>query len=118
MRHKIDHNQHWGLYKVSADRSLKMDGGELHVTIEGNDIVIKNSRINGFGSHTLKLKKNTGIEIGAANDSMFFSYNIVSHNFVLHTGIGPSGFNYTSGEYTGRQMRVSEKFSQRRLVCD
>jgi len=95
------------VYKVSAGRSLDMDGGELEITINGDDVVVKNSRIEGFGTHHLMLKVKSGYQIKALNKSMIFMYSVNSKTFVLHTGIGPSGFSYTSGGHTGRQMRVS-----------
>lgn len=99
------------VYKTGAGRSIDMDGGELDVLIQDGEITLANSRINGFGSHHLKVIKNTGIEIKGRNESMIFVYHKVSHEFVLHTGIGPSGFSYSGNGHTGKQMRVSGKCS-------
>ena len=101
------------VYKVSAGRSLDIDGGELEVSINGDNVVVNNSHISGFGTHNLTLKVKTGFQIKALNENMIFTYNPTSRIFVLHTGIGRSGFSYTSGGHTGRQMRVSGLCSKR-----
>jgi len=100
------------VYKTGAGKSIDMDGGELDVAVQGRELTLKNSRINGFGTHKLRIVVNTGNEIKGRSKSMIFSYKRVSTEFVLHTGIGPSNFSYTGNGHTGRQMRVSGKCSK------
>lgn len=100
------------VYKTGAGRSVDMDGGEIEITVQEGEVILKNSRINGFGTHNLKLLKNNGMEIKGRSKSMIFSYKKVSHEFVLHTGIGPSNFSYSGNGHTGSQMRVSGKCSK------
>lgn len=100
------------VYSTGSGRSVDMDGGELEVVLQGRVVTIKNPRINGFGTHDLTLITNTNIEIKGRSRSMIFSLRRVSREFVLHTGIGPSGFSYKGGGHTGKQMRVAGKCSK------
>ena len=99
------------VYKTGAGKSVDMDGGELEITVQGRELILKNSRINGFGTHQLTVTANNGNQIKGRNKSMIFSYKKVSHEFVLHTGIGPSNFSYSGGGHSGGQMRVAGKCS-------
>lgn len=100
------------VYKTGAGKSVDMDGGELEITVQGRELILKNSRINGFGTHQLTVVVNTGNEIKGRNKSMIFSYKKVSNEFVLHTGIGPSNFSYSGNGHSGSQMRVAGKCSK------
>jgi len=100
------------VYKTGAGRSVDMDGGELEITVQGRELILKNSRINGFGTHQLTVIVNNGNQIKGRNKSMIFSYKKVSNEFVLHTGIGPSNFSYSGGGHSGGQMRVAGKCSK------
>lgn len=97
------------IYKVYAGSSVETDGGELLVTIDDGQLIVKSRSPEIPGTYHLKLRRKTNLKIFAATKSKQFIYIVSSGNFVFNTGIGPSGFNISKGGHTGRQMRASGK---------
>lgn len=97
------------IYKVYAASSVETKGGQLLVTIDEGNLIVKSQSPEIPGTYHLKLRRKTNLKIFAATKSKQFIYSVSSGNFVFNTGIGPSGFNISKGGHTGRQMRASGK---------
>lgn len=99
------------VYWTGRGKSMKTDGGDMVVTINGNSLVIKSSSKEMAGTHNLTLKSKLGFQIVALSSSMQFFYNKGSNAFHVNAGIGPSGFSVSGGGHMGRQVRISGKCS-------
>ena len=93
------------VYKTGAGRSIDMPGGTVKFTINGENIVVTNPSVSGFGSIPLTIIQRNGNQIKARNHTVIFTYKVVSREFVLHTGIAPMKFDVDVG-HKGRQMRI------------
>ena len=77
----------------------------IGIKINGDNIVITNPSVSGFGSIALGIIQRNGHQIKARNPTVMFTYKIVSREFVVHTGIAPMKFDVDVG-HRGGQMRI------------
>tara|TARA_B110000971_G_C19952626_1_gene474133 strand:+ start:86 stop:487 length:402 start_codon:yes stop_codon:yes gene_type:complete len=94
------------VYKTGAGRSIDVEGGTIKFTINGEDIVITNPSVSGFGSIPLKIIQRNGNQIKAKSRTVIFTYKVVSREYVVHTGIAPMKFDVDVG-HRGGQMRIA-----------
>ncbi len=100
------------VYWTGRGKSMKTDGGDIVVTINGDSLVIKSSSKEMAGTHNLTLKSKLGFQIVALSNSMQFFYNKGSNAFHVNAGIDAgSGFSVSGGGHMGRQVRISGKCS-------
>jgi hypothetical protein len=94
------------VYKTGAGRSIDVAGGTIRFTVNGEDIVITNPSVSGFGSIPLKIIQRNGNQIKAKSRTVIFTYKVVSREYVVHTGIAPMKFDGDVG-HRGGQMRIA-----------
>jgi hypothetical protein len=100
------------VYWTGRGKSMETEGGDMVVTINGNNLVIKSSSKEMSGTHNLTLKSKLGFQIVALSSSMQFFYNKGSNAFHVNAGIDAgSGFSVSGGGHMGRQVRISGKCS-------
>ena len=88
-----------------AGRSIDVAGGTVKIKINGDNIIVTNPSVSGFGSIALDIIQRNGHQIKARNPTVMFTYKFVSREFVIHTGIAPMKFDIDVG-HRGGQMRI------------
>lgn len=95
------------IYQVATGSGVDTDGGNLEVTIDGDNLRLHGDNKDASGTFDLKITKQSGREITAKNESMLFILKPLTGDFMLNTGIGKFGFNVNQGGHKGRQMRYA-----------
>ncbi len=93
------------VYITGSGRSTDRRGGKLRVTITNEDVEII-SDIGNVDSGSLTLVVKSEVEIIAINETMQFTYGVMSHKFSFATGNGQSKFRGGVG-HVGEQVMTS-----------
>ena len=97
------------IYQIATGSGVSTDGGDLEVTIDGDNLRLHGDNKDASGTFDLKVTERSGRSITAKNESMMFILKPLTGDFMLNTGIGEFGFNVNQGGHKGRQMRYAGK---------
>ncbi|WP_438950787.1 hypothetical protein [Porticoccus sp.] len=95
------------IYQVGTGSGVDTDGGDLEVTIDGNNMRLHGDNKDASGTFNLEITQQSGRSITAKNESMLFILKPLTGDFMLNAGLGEFGFDVNRGGHKGHQRRYA-----------
>lgn len=89
------------IYHVSRGRSVDVTDELFFISVRGDRLILESDGDRDL----LTVEHANDFEISAKNDNMIVMVRPGSGQFLVHAGIGKSGFDMASGGHTGKQVR-------------